>query len=302
LASLDQSYLTEVNGTVARLRAQAALLLGNAEEARDLLTTALASARRIRARGEIALVRLHLAELFLQHYPEERQEALAHLDFVIPEFRDMKMQPSLKRALRHKMEAQGAVSGDVRTSIGTVATSVQAERPNVSMHASSDGRVTLLFTDIEDSVPITEALGDQRWLGLLRLHNGILREEVRAHGGHEVKSQGDGFMIAFDGAHEALRCAVAIQRAVAGHHQLAEESIHVRIGLHRGEAVRDADDFYGRHVNLASRIADEARGGEILVSADLKELTDGGEFAFGEGRGVILKGMTGTHRVFDVRW
>ena len=53
-------------------------------------------------RHEIALTRLQLAELLLEHYPEERTEALEHLDFTIGEFRDMKMQPSLERALRHK--------------------------------------------------------------------------------------------------------------------------------------------------------------------------------------------------------
>ena len=56
----------------------------------------------MRFRPEIALTRLQLAELLLDHYPEERAEALEHLDFAIGEFRDMKMQPSLERALRHK--------------------------------------------------------------------------------------------------------------------------------------------------------------------------------------------------------
>ena len=56
----------------------------------------------MRFRPEIALIRLGLAELLLEHYPEEKPEALAHLDFAIGEFREMKMQPSLERALRHK--------------------------------------------------------------------------------------------------------------------------------------------------------------------------------------------------------
>ena len=51
---------------------------------------------------EIALTRLNLAELLLEHYPDEKKEALEHLDFAIKEFREMKMQPSLERALRHK--------------------------------------------------------------------------------------------------------------------------------------------------------------------------------------------------------
>ena len=57
---------------------------------------------RIHYRPESALTRLQLAELLLEHYPDEKSEALEHLDFAIKEFREMKMQPSLERALRHK--------------------------------------------------------------------------------------------------------------------------------------------------------------------------------------------------------
>jgi len=56
----------------------------------------------MKSRPEIALTDLQLAELLVEHYPEERAEALEHLDFAINEFRDMKMQPSLERALKHK--------------------------------------------------------------------------------------------------------------------------------------------------------------------------------------------------------
>jgi len=63
---------------------------------------ALKVASEMRLRPEVALTRLQLAELLLEHYPKERVEALEHLDFAIAEFRDMKMQPSLERALRHK--------------------------------------------------------------------------------------------------------------------------------------------------------------------------------------------------------
>ena len=126
---------------------------------------------------------------------------------------------------------------------------------------------------------------------------------VAADGGFEVKSQGDGFMVAFGSARRALQCAIAIQRVFAEHNGVAEEPVHVRIGLHTGEAIKEADDFYGHHVNLAARIADQARGGEILVSSLLKELTDSaGEFAFGEGRDVALKGLTGSQRVYAVGW
>jgi len=111
---------------------------------------------------------------------------------------------------------------------------------------------------------------------VLRGHNAIVREQVKAHGCFEVKSQGDGFMIASQSARRALHCAIAIQRGLAHHNEKAPEPIHVRMGLHTGEVLKDADDFFGKHVILASRIAGKARGGEILVSSLLKDLAESG--------------------------
>ena len=77
----------------------------------------------------------------------------------------------------------------------------------------------------------------------------------------------------------------------------------VRMGLHTGETIREADDFYGRNVILAQRIADLAVGGQILVSSLLMELTkSGGDITFTPAREVELKGLTGTHRVYSVDW
>jgi tetratricopeptide (TPR) repeat protein len=86
----------------ARHLGAAVALLGRPEEARDYYQEALKVATEVKFRPEIALTRLQLAELLLEHYPEEKAEALEHLDFAINEFREMKMQPSLERALRHK--------------------------------------------------------------------------------------------------------------------------------------------------------------------------------------------------------
>ena len=177
-------------------------------------------------------------------------------------------------------------------------------RDQLRSHAAPDGTVTIMFTDIEGYTELTERLGDLQAREILYVHNQIIREQVAACGGYEVKSQGDGFMIAFAGASRALRCALRIQGAFEEHAEShPAEPIHVRMGLHTGEALREADDFLGRTVIIASRIADEAKGGEILVSALLKELADGtGEFRFGDLREVRLKGLSQTYRVYPVEW
>ena len=161
--------------------------------------------------------------------------------------------------------------------------------------------MTLLFSDIEGSTPINERLGDQRWMELLREHNVLIRDQVRNHEGFEVKTEGDGFMIAFQSARQALQCAIEMQRAFTQRNESAEEPLIIRIGLHTGEPVKDADDFYGKDVNLAARIAGTAAGGEILVSSLLKELTQaGGDIEFGEPQDIEMKGLSGTQRVFPV--
>ena len=109
-------------------------------------------------------------------------------------------------------------------------------------------------------------------------------------------------MIASQSARRAVHCAIGIQKGLAHYNEQATEPIQVR-GLHTGEVLKDADDFFGRHVILASRIAGKARGGEILVSSLLKDLTEsGGDIRFGEERAVELKGLSGNHRVHEVVW
>lgn len=189
------------------------------------------------------------------------------------------------------------------TSIQAIAADVSSERPALAEHAAPDGTVTLLFTDIENSTNITERLGDMRWMEVLRWHNATIRERVLEHGCFEVKSQGDGFMIACQSARRALNCATAVQRDLASRNLGEDEPIRVRMGLHTGEVLKDADDFFGKHVILASRIAGMARGGEILVSALLRELTESaGDLRFGEPREVELKGLSGRHRLHEVLW
>jgi tetratricopeptide (TPR) repeat protein len=87
---------------IARHLGGACALLGRYDEARKYYQEAIKVCTEMRFRPELALTRLQLAELLLEHYPNEKKEAVEHLDFAIKEFREMKMQPSLERALRHK--------------------------------------------------------------------------------------------------------------------------------------------------------------------------------------------------------
>ena len=99
--TLESIKLLDVR-PIFRIMGDASAVLGHSEEARSFYDQNLALCERIGHRPELALTRAHLAELLLDHYPEERDAAIEHLDFAIREFQDMNLQPSLERALRHR--------------------------------------------------------------------------------------------------------------------------------------------------------------------------------------------------------
>jgi eukaryotic-like serine/threonine-protein kinase len=169
--------------------------------------------------------------------------------------------------------------------------------------AAPDGTVTILFSDIEDSTVLFEALGDQRAHELVRAHNALVREQIRRQRGYEVKTQGDGFMVAFGNAPDAVECAMAIQKDLARRNEEGSYPIRIRIGLHTGEAIKEGGDFFGKDVVLAARIAAKARGGEILISSSTREMVGRREgIRLEEGREEQLKGLRGKHRIHRVEW
>jgi len=137
---------------------------------------------------------------------------------------------------------------------------------------------------------------------VLREHERIVREALRAHGGSEVKALGDGFMASFGSASQALKCAVAMQHAFAEHNETAGEPIRVRIGLNAGEPIAEQEDLFGTAVNLAARIAAQAAGGEILVANVVRELAAGKGFLFADRGEVALRGFDDPVRLYEVRW
>lgn len=282
-------------------RGRLALLLGEEGEAERHFRAKLDQAEGHDLRLEECLAHLGLGDLAVRR--SDPQTALDHLDRCIDIGTEIGAKLLVDEALSKRLDILGLAAVDLTTSIDAVAASLEAERPDLTPQAAPDGTVTLLFSDIENSTARTAELGDGKWMELLREHNSIVREALSAHGGYEVKSMGDGFMLAFGSAVDGLRCAIGMQRAFAERDAQADETLRVRIGLHTGEAIREADDFFGSHVNLAARVGGAATGDEILVSSLLKALTESaGEFRFDAGREVELKGISSSQRVHAVAW
>ncbi len=179
---------------------------------------------------------------------------------------------------------------------------IQREQPDLSSTLAADGTVTIVFTDIVDSTVLTARLGDHAWLDILRRHNAVIEDATAAHGGTVVETQGDGSMLAFSSARRAVACAQAIQLEIDRAFADASPPIRVRIGAHTGDALHEADHFFGTTVNYAARVASQALGGEVLVSNLVRELVAGGGpgIDFLESREVELKGLEGSHRLFAV--
>jgi class 3 adenylate cyclase len=157
---------------------------------------------------------------------------------------------------------------------------------------------TFMFTDIEKSTILVEALGDEAWESLLRWHDQTLRGLFAAHQGEEVVTTGDGFFVGFDSQEAALGCAVAIQRTLAEHRQTHGFAPQVRIGVHLADATQVGRDFHGKGVHEAARIAAMAKGGEILASRQ----TVVSRFTFSDPRSVVLKGITEPMEIVTVDW
>jgi class 3 adenylate cyclase len=162
---------------------------------------------------------------------------------------------------------------------------------------------TILFTDIEGSTTLTQRLGDAKAQEVLRSHNSIVRDALKAQGGSEIKHTGDGIMASFTSASRALECAIAIQRALAQHtKEHPGTPIRVRIGLNAGEPVAEEEDLFGTAVQLAARICAHAEPGEILSPIVVRELAAGKGFLFSDRGDTPLRGFEDPVRLFEVRW
>jgi adenylate cyclase len=194
-----------------------------------------------------------------------------------------------------------------RTSIDVIASALEPLEPSmgdIGRLSSPDGAVTLMLSDIADAAVAAERLGAERWGQLLSDHDLIVEQVVTHHDGELLRSERDGFLASFNGAHAGLHAAVELQRAFTGPAGGEEDAkMSLRVGVHSGFVIANPDQLLGRNVVLASRIAALAKGGEILVSSTLKQYTEQDpSFEFEAHGEHHFKGLVGEHEVYLVRW
>jgi len=220
------------------------------------------------------------------------------LDDVIPVMHQkIKSVNEVGKALIHR-EIERLYSR-TETSIEKIERSVRNDRPDVRKASAPDGTVTIVFSDIESSTTLLERLGDTEFVRMLGWHDRLVRDTTEEHRGFVVKSQGDGFMLAFPSASFALRASLVIRDRIA--EGFGDLPVRIRAGLHSGEAIKRDDDFYGRTVVIAARISALALGGEVLASDLVYALARGlGTFTFGTPRTAKFKGLQGSFELYPV--
>jgi DNA-binding NarL/FixJ family response regulator/class 3 adenylate cyclase len=143
------------------------------------------------------------------------------------------------------------------------------------------GTVTFLFSDIENSTTLVRRLREA-YGEVLREHQQLLRAAFEETGGVEIDSQGDSFFFAFRKAREAVRAAVAGQRALHAHTWPDDAQVRVRMGIHTGEASLSDNRYHGLAVHRAARICNAGHGGQILLSQTCHSLLEDEEEEHGE--------------------
>ena len=169
---------------------------------------------------------------------------------------------------------------------------------------SSDQPLAIQFSDLREFAAITAERGDEEAFRLVRTFVELVESRVSDHGGRVLKTYGDGVMTSFEDAAQAVECSVEMQDALCEEYCRGEEtSLSAGIGLTWGTAIRTDDDLFGSSVNLAKRIADVAKGGQIVVSSSVAQhsalATTPHSFRdLGER---TLKGL-GAHHLYELVW
>lgn len=151
---------------------------------------------------------------------------------------------------------------------------------------------TILFCDIVESTRRLAELGDQGWRQVLASFHALADDKLRHFRGRQLDTAGDGLFAAFDGPARAVRCGLALARAVQA------LGVQLRVGVHTGECELQGEKLSGIAVHLGARVAALAAPGQVLVSSTVKNLVAGSGLEFEDLGRHVLKGVPGDWHLF----
>jgi predicted ATPase/class 3 adenylate cyclase len=155
------------------------------------------------------------------------------------------------------------------------------------------GTVTFMFSDIEASTRLLQNLGSAA-ADVFADHARLIRRALAAHGGIEIRTEGDAFFGVFTSAIDAVAAAAEAQRLLQSHAWPPDGVVRVRMGLHTGNGALGGDDYFGLDVHRAARIAATGHGGQVVISDATRSVTERSL-----PPGVALRDL-GVHRLKDL--
>lgn len=160
----------------------------------------------------------------------------------------------------------------------------------------------VLFTDIENFTEQTQNHGEEWMIDVLHAHNDITRQILSAFSGHEIKHTGDGILATFSNIHKALHAAITIQRGIEIFcKSMPNRKFKVRIGINAGDIVPIDHDIFGAPVNLAARIMNKVKGGEVAISENVYGITKDSDFTYTDKGEMQMKGLEPQH-IYTLNW
>lgn len=209
----------------------------------------------------------------------------AHVDAA----RDMASRIPGAKFIEYPGNSHSMMLDDMETILGDIQEFVTGER---TMASADRILATVLFLDVASSTERAAALGDRSWRNLLDSYYGLVRKELARFRGQERNTAGDGLLATFDGPARAIRCALAITRAVK------QLDVSVRAGIHTGECELTGDNVSGIAVHTGARVMAKAEPGSVLVTGTVKDLVAGSGIEFRDFGVHELKGIPGEWRLF----
>ncbi|MEX0782089.1 MAG: helix-turn-helix domain-containing protein [Dehalococcoidia bacterium] len=198
-----------------------------------------------------------------------------------------------ERGLREFLRREQRLQTDRRRAEGT------SEVPNVGDPLET---MAIVFSDIVGASEVIERVGDDGWLEIAREHNQIVWSALPGAGHTDLKSLGDGVMIAFEDSTEATVFARNYMRAMERRNRSQPaEPLSMQVGVHAGPVRRSAGDVTGRAVFIAALLTATAEPGEILVSGPTYDLLGSPAPPVGEPREVTLR-VGGRVRAYPLTW
>jgi class 3 adenylate cyclase/tetratricopeptide (TPR) repeat protein len=257
LADRGQVFTTTMGLFIPRSLGLAAAVLGDQQRAISLLRQSVTDAARLRAHAEVAACQEALAWVLAQSGSNADEVG----GMLVETHRSA-------RAIGLGTVARRCETTARRIGVDLSGTEVRVTEPRATSARGTTDMAVVLFTDIANSVQLTEEMGDWAFHDQARALQTSLRATIRSHDGAPIEGikLGDGILAEFRSAERALRCALACQD-VAIH-----AGMPLHIGAHAGDVIRSDGDIFGGAVNTAARICSTAAAGEVLVSQTLRDL------------------------------